>query len=102
MRGTPPNPSLPVPRVVLSARTMPTFELGAAMRRRDFIKLIGGVATGSWPLAARAQRQDRMRLIGVLMGLPESDPSAQSYVAAFRGAVAKLGWAEGRNLRIEL
>jgi ABC-type uncharacterized transport system substrate-binding protein len=72
------------------------------MRRRDFIKVIGGAVTGWWPLAARAQRLDRVRLISVLMGLTESNPSAQAYVAAFRGAIAKLGWAEGSNLRIEL
>jgi putative ABC transport system substrate-binding protein len=80
---------------------MPIFELGA-MRRRDFIKVIGAVATVSWPLVARAQRVGRVRLIGVLMGLAESDPNAQSYLAAFRGAAAKLGWAEGSNIRIEL
>ena len=43
-----------------------------------------------------------MRLIGVLMGYAESDPAAQSQVAAFRGAVAKLGWIEGSKLRIEV
>ena len=43
-----------------------------------------------------------MRLIGVLMSFAESDPTAQSWVAAFRDALAKLGWAEGSNLRIEL
>ena len=43
-----------------------------------------------------------MRLIGVLMGYAENDPAAQSQVAAFRGALAKLGWTEGSNLRIEV
>jgi putative tryptophan/tyrosine transport system substrate-binding protein len=71
------------------------------MQRREFITLLGGAAA-AWPLAARAQQPDRMRLIGVLMGYAESDPAAQSEVAAFRGALAKLGWAEGSNLRIEL
>jgi len=70
------------------------------MRRREFISLIGGAA--AWPLAARAQQPDRMRLIGVLMGYPESDQAAQSWLAAFRGALPKLGWTEGSNLRIEL
>jgi putative ABC transport system substrate-binding protein len=70
------------------------------MRRRDFVTLIGGAAT--WPLAARAQQPDRMRLVGVLMGYAENDPAAQSYVTTFRGALAKLGWTEGSNLRIEL
>ena len=71
------------------------------MRRREFITLVGGTAV-AWPLAARAQPAGSVRLIGVLMGYAESDPAAQSLVAAFRGALSKLGWTEGRNLRIEL
>ena len=70
------------------------------MRRREFISLIGGAA--AWPLAARAQQPVRMRLIGVLMGYAESDRDAQSWLTAFRGALTKLGWTEGSNLRIEL
>ena len=71
------------------------------MRRRDFIKVVAGSAM-AWPLAAHAQQGERMRLIGVLMGWPESDPATQSLVATFRGALAKLHWTEGGNLRIEL
>jgi putative ABC transport system substrate-binding protein len=71
------------------------------MRRRDFIKVIAGSAA-VWPRTAPAQQPDRMRLIGVLMGYPESDRAAQSWLAAFRGALTKLGWTEGSNLRIEL
>jgi len=71
------------------------------MRRRDLIKGIAGSAA-VWPLAARAQQPDRMRVIGVLMGYAESDRTAQSWLAAFRGALPKLGWTEGSNLRIEL
>ena len=67
------------------------------MRRREFITLLGGAAAAC-PLSARAQQPDRMRLIGVLMGYAESDPAAQSMVAAFRGALAKLGWMEGSNV----
>ena len=70
------------------------------MRRRKFITLLGGAA--AWPLAAGAQQGERMRRIGLLMGFAESDPAAQSEVAAFRGALTKLGWTEGSNLRIEL
>ena len=69
------------------------------MRRREFITLLGGAA--AWPLAARAQQPDRMRRIGVLMGFAESDPEAQAYVAAFREGLQKLGWTEGRNIRID-
>ena len=70
------------------------------MRRREVITLLGG--TIAWPLAARAQQPDRTRLVGVLMGFAESDPVAQSMVAAFRTALSKLGWTEGNNVRIEL
>src|SRR6516162_382552 len=71
------------------------------MRRRDFISLIVGAAA-VWPLAARAQQSDRTRRIGALIGFTETDPAVQSWLAAFRGALAKLGWREGSNLRIEL
>jgi putative ABC transport system substrate-binding protein len=70
------------------------------MRRRTFISLAGGAAFG-WPLAARAQQSERMRRIGVLMGLSESDPEQQKRIAAFREALEKLGWTEHRELRIE-
>jgi hypothetical protein len=55
----------------------------------------------TWPLAARAQ-QAGQRLIGALIGPAQSDPAAQSWFAAFQDALAKLGWREGGNLRIEL
>jgi putative tryptophan/tyrosine transport system substrate-binding protein len=71
------------------------------MRRRDFIRLLGGAAF-ALPLAARAEQLGSVRRIGVLMGFAESDPAAQSWVAAFGDALAKLGWKEGSNLRIEL
>jgi putative tryptophan/tyrosine transport system substrate-binding protein len=70
------------------------------MRRREFITLLSSVA--AWPIAARAQQPDQMRLIGVLMAYAQNDSTAQSWLAAFRAALAKLGWAEGSNLRIEL
>ena len=70
------------------------------MRRREFITLVGGMAA-SWPHVARGQ-QATMRRVGVLMGWEESDRATQSLFAAFRDALAKLGWAEGGDLRIEL
>jgi putative tryptophan/tyrosine transport system substrate-binding protein len=71
------------------------------MRRREFITFLGGAAT--WPIAGHAQQPDRMRLVGVLEGyFAESDSAAQSNIAAFRDTLAKLGWTEGSNLRIEL
>src|SRR6266403_2641778 len=69
------------------------------MKRRDFIAFLGGAAA-AWPLAASAQ-PDRVRRIGVLMAHSESDPEFQAYVAAFREGLQKLGWIEGRNIRID-
>src|SRR5258708_1847608 len=69
------------------------------MRRREFMTVLGGAAIG-WPLAARAQGE-RMRRIGVLMGIAESDPARQSFVTAFTEALEELGWSSGRNIRIE-
>ncbi len=70
------------------------------MNRRWFITMLGGVAVGL-PLTARAQQGERMRRIGVLMGRSESDQEGQAFVAAFREELQKLGWAEGRNIRID-
>jgi putative ABC transport system substrate-binding protein len=70
------------------------------MRRRGFIALVGGAAV--WPLAARAQQPQGIRRIGVLMGYPEGDSEAQSYVAAFRDGLRALGWTDGRNTRIDI
>jgi putative ABC transport system substrate-binding protein len=69
------------------------------MRRREFIGLLGGAA--AWPLAARAQQLDVVRRIGVLTGFAESDREGQAFVAAFREGLQKLGWVEGRNIRID-
>jgi len=68
------------------------------MRRREFISLLGSIAV--WPLAARGQ-QDRMRRIGVLIAFAESDHEAQSWVAALREELRKLGWTDGRNIEID-
>ena len=73
---------------------------GEAMRRRDFIKVIGGAAA-TWPVAAKAQQSGRTRRIGVLMAHAESDPEFHDYLAAFREGLQKLGWTEGRNVHIE-
>jgi putative ABC transport system substrate-binding protein len=71
------------------------------MRRRDFIPLLGAAA--AWPFAALARpKSDPLRLVGVLMSVAESDPISKSEVAAFQNSLAKLGWTDGSNLRIEL
>jgi putative ABC transport system substrate-binding protein len=71
------------------------------IRRREFITLLGGAAAG-WPLAARAQQGDRVRRIGVLVGLDENDPVARPRISAFTQALADLGWTDGRNVRMDL
>jgi putative ABC transport system substrate-binding protein len=59
------------------------------MRRRKFITLLGSAAA-VWPFVARAEQRDRTRLVGVLMFFAESDPTAQSMVAAFRNGQREI------------
>ena len=70
------------------------------MRRRDFITLLGGTVV-AWPRAARAQQPAAVQRIGVLMAYPEGDSEAQAQFTAFRDGLQKLGWMEGRNIRID-
>jgi putative ABC transport system substrate-binding protein len=68
------------------------------MRRRQFITLLGSAAV-AWPLAARAQQPRR---IGVLISAYlQADREGQARVAAFLDTLQKLGWTDGRNVRIE-
>ena len=69
------------------------------MRRRDAITLLGGTVA-AWPLLARAQQADRVRRIGVLMGVA-NDAEGEARVAAFRQGLQQLGWVEGRNVLVE-
>ena len=69
------------------------------MRRREFITLLGGAA--SLPLAARAERGELMRRIGVLDTLAADDPEASVRHGAFMQGLQELGWAIGRKLRID-
>jgi putative tryptophan/tyrosine transport system substrate-binding protein len=68
--------------------------------RRKFISLLGGTAA-AWPIAARAQQSERMRRIGVLMNVTPDHPEGKSRLAVFRQALQELGWADGRNVRVE-
>jgi putative ABC transport system substrate-binding protein len=70
------------------------------MRRRDFIKLLGGTAA-AWPIAARAQGE-RMRRIGWLWPFDDNDPAGRLWMAAFKQGLGELGWVEDRNLRIDV
>ena len=68
------------------------------MRRRDFITLIGGAATG-WPLVARAEQPATVARIGYLGLGPAS--ALSSRVEALRAGLRDLGWVEGKNLVFE-
>jgi len=70
------------------------------MRRRQFIAGLGMVA--AWPVAALAQQADRVRRIGVLTNLDQNDPELKARISAFTQALGDLGWADGRNLRMDL
>ena len=74
--------------------------MNICLRRREFITLLGGAA--AWPLAARAQQDGRVRRIGVLMPLDETDPLAKTIVSALTQALADLGSTDGRNVRMDL
>src|SRR5262245_15886931 len=71
------------------------------MRRREFIKFLGGAAA-SWPLTARAQQDGRVRRIGILDVSDEADRFVQTRWGATREVLAKLGWVEGRNVRFDV
>ena len=68
------------------------------MKRREFITLLGGAA--AWPLAARAQQTERVRRIGLLMGMADGR-EGQARVTALKQGLQELGWTEGRNIQIE-
>jgi len=70
------------------------------MKRRAFIALLGGAA--AWPLAARAQKTERMRRIGVLLPAAADDAVFQARMGAFLQELALLGWGIGRNVRIDI
>jgi putative tryptophan/tyrosine transport system substrate-binding protein len=69
------------------------------VKRREFITLLGGAA--AWPLEARAQQSERMRLVGVLMHATSDEPESQARIVAFAQGLQEAGWSVGRNVRIE-
>ncbi len=70
------------------------------LRRREFVRLLGGAAA-AWPLGAHAQQPDRMRRIGVLMDTVLGDTELSPRNAAFLRGLQQLGWTDGRNVRID-
>ena len=71
------------------------------MRRREFITFLGGTVA-AWPLTARAQQDERMRRIGVLMPSAADHAEYQTRMAAFLQGLQQLGWSDGRNVRIDI
>jgi putative ABC transport system substrate-binding protein len=75
------------------------------MKRREFVADVCGAAAAvcvSWPLAARAQQDARVRRIGILTRSDETDRLVQAEQGALREGLAKLGWVEGRNVQFDL
>jgi len=70
------------------------------MKRRQFITLLAGAAA-AWPLAARAQQGDRVRLVAMVSPFVADDPLLQARIAFFARALHERGWVEGRNIRID-
>jgi putative ABC transport system substrate-binding protein len=70
------------------------------MRRRDFIAGLGSAVAS--PLAARAQRGERMRRIGVLSPYAENDQETKYGLSVFKQGLAELGWTDGGNLRMDV
>ena len=71
----------------------------AGIHRRAFITVFG--VTVAWPLAARAEKNDGVRRVGVIMGFAENDEVWQTYLASFRQGLQELGWTDGRNIRFD-
>jgi hypothetical protein len=80
-----------IPDVVLGA--------GEAMRRREFLGIVGCAVT--WPVALKAQSTDRVRVIGVLNLLGSDDPETEARTTVFVQTLQQLGWKLGRDLKIE-
>src|SRR4051812_5651686 len=69
------------------------------MRRREFLGVVGGAA--AWPLGAGAQ-QRTMPVIGFLLSSATDSKYVREITPGFRRGLAETGFAEGRNVRIEL
>ena len=63
--------------------------------------MLGGSAAVGWPLVASAQQPDRVRRLGVLMAVAESDAAVRAGVSVFQQSLQELGWKDGSNIRID-
>ena len=70
------------------------------MRRREFIKLVGGAAA-AWPLSVNAQPSAKIPRIGLMVTGSLQSPEARVQLDAFRQGLRQLGYTEGRNIAIE-
>src|SRR5215831_16817047 len=77
----------------------PEGHMASHIERRKFLATLGGAAV-AWPLAARAQLTERVRRIGLLMGVAD-DREGQARVTALKQGLQELGWTDGRNIQIE-
>jgi putative tryptophan/tyrosine transport system substrate-binding protein len=75
----------------------------SSIQRRTFLTALGGAAAVALLRSgdANAQQPERMRRIGMLIGIAADDPDGQRRYAAFVQGLQQLGWVEGRNLRID-
>src|SRR3984957_12689091 len=71
-----------------------------AMRRRQFVKLIGGGAL-AWPLNAAAQQGSKLYRIGYFSSGAASAQDGAGIERAFVEALGELGWTEGKNVALE-
>jgi putative ABC transport system substrate-binding protein len=70
------------------------------MRRRQFIALLGGAAGATWPLTARAQREQKRRVAVLMGGLLSGDANGQAEAGALEDALQELGWRQGGNIEL--
>src|SRR5262249_27298629 len=79
----------------------PEGHMASCIQRRKFLATLLGGGAAAWPLAAHAQQAERMRRIGVLMNTGADESESQARLAAFMQGLQELGWAVGRNMRVD-
>ena len=71
------------------------------MTRRDLIAFLGSTAA-AWPMGVRAQQQERVRRVRVLMNVGESSAAGQRAFATFKQTLEGLGWSDQRNVQLSV